>query len=378
MRTITKSSLLFNAALLLIFTTLILVGCNKPASNGQSTPAAATSTPAAKTYDWKMVTTWPPNFPIFQEGVVRFAEDVKTMSNGRLNIKVYAGGELVPPLQTFEAVSQGTVEIGHGAAYYWAGKIPAAQFFTAVPFGLNAQGMNSWLYGADGLKLWQEVYAPHNLVPFPMGNTGVQMGGWFNKKIDTVNDLKGLKMRIPGLGGKVFAKAGGTPVLLAGGEIYTALERNTINATEWVGPFHDERLGLYRAAKYYYYPGWHEPGTALELIVNKSAWEGLPPDLQKIIDTAAAATGVWMMSKFEAQNLAALRKLKEEDHVQVLPFPDDVIKELHKLTDETLDEEAAKDPQFKQVYEAFKAFSKDNDSWSALSEAAYQRARSLK
>lgn len=371
MRTITQYSLLFFAAVLL----LLLNGCNQQQPASQSTPVAAPTT--AKTYDWKMVTTWPPNFPIFQEGVVRFAEDVKTMSGGRLNIKVYAGGELVPPLQTFEAVSQGTVELGHGAAYYWAGKIPAAQFFTAVPFGLNAQGINSWMYAAGGLKLWQDVYAPHNLVPFPMGNTGVQMGGWFNKKIESVADLKGLKMRIPGLGGKVFAKAGGTPVLLPGGEIYTALERNTINATEWVGPYHDERLGLYRAAKYYYYPGWHEPGTELELLVNKKAWESLPADLQKIIESAAASNGVWMMSEFEAKNLAALRKLRDEDHVQVLPFPDDVIKELHKLTNETLDEEAAKDPQFKQVYEAFKAFSKDNDAWNALSEAAYQRARNL-
>ena len=359
---------------LLILIAGLFVGCNQSQPTGNATP---TATAAAKTYEWKMVTTWPPNFPIFQEGVKRFAEDVKTMSNGRLNIKVYAGGELVPPLQSFDAVSQGTVELGHGAGYYWAGKIPAAQFFTAVPFGMNAQGMNSWLYGGGGHDLWKELYAPYNLVPFPMGNTGVQMGGWFNKKIESVNDLKGLKMRIPGLGGKVFDKAGGTPVLLAGGEIYTALERNTINATEWVGPFHDERLGLYRAAKYYYYPGWHEPGPTLELIVNKGAWGTLTPDLQKIIESAAASSNVWMLSQFEAQNLSALRKLKEEHKVQVFPFPDDVIKELRRLTKEVLDEESAKDPTFKKVYEAYQAFSKDNDGWNVLSEAAYQKARNL-
>ncbi|NOZ51921.1 MAG: TRAP transporter substrate-binding protein [Gammaproteobacteria bacterium] len=328
-----------------------------------------------KTYHWKMVTTWPPNFPIFQEGVDRFAAEVNTMSNGRLNIKVFAGGELIPALQTFDAVSQGSVEIGHGAAYYWAGKIPAAQFFTAVPFGMNAQGMNAWLYGGGGLTLWREIYDRHNLVPFPMGNTGVQMGGWFNKKINTVKDLKGLKMRIPGLGGKVLAKAGGTPILLAGSEIYTSLERGNIDATEWVGPFHDERLGLYRAAKYYYYPGWHEPGPVLELIANKAAWQSLSDDLQKIIEVAAASANVWMLSQFEANNLSALRKLKEEHKVEVIPFPDEVITALRNHTKEVMDELSSGDAEFKKVYDAYTTFSRDNDAWNTLSEAAYQKTR---
>jgi TRAP-type mannitol/chloroaromatic compound transport system substrate-binding protein len=354
----------------------LLTACNNKGQQQANSDAPAPAA-AAKTYEWKMVTTWPPNFPIFQEGVERFAEEVKVMSNGRLNIKVFAGGELVPPLQTFDAVSQGTVEMGHGAGYYWAGKVPAAQFFTAVPFGMNAQGMNAWLYAGGGWELYKEVYEPHNLVPFPMGNTGVQMGGWFNKKIESVDDLKGLKMRIPGLGGKVFAKAGGTPVLLAGGEIYTALERNTIDATEWVGPFHDERLGLYRAAKYYYYPGWHEPGPVLELIVNKKAYDSLGEDLKKIIETAAASSNVWMLSQFEANNLAALKKLRDEHNVEIHPFPDDVINELHNLTVEVLEEEAEKDETFKRVYNAYSAFSADNDRWNTLSEAAYQKARGL-
>jgi len=365
-----KTNCTFIAAALILLSAIMLTGCNQPPSSTTSGTAAA-----LKTYHWKMVTTWPPNFPIFQEGVKRFATDVSTMSSGRLKIKVFAGGELIPPLETFDAVSQGTVELGHGAAYYWAGKIPAAQFFTAVPFGMNAQGMNAWLYGGEGLALWREIYGKHNLVPFPMGNTGVQMGGWFNKKINSVNDLKGLKMRIPGLGGKVIAKAGGTPVLLAGGEIYTSLERGNIDATEWVGPFHDERLGLYRAAKYYYYPGWHEPGPVLELIANKNAWESLPEDLQKIIDVAAASTNMWMLSQFEAKNLAALRKLKEEHKVEVIAFPDDVIKALRHYTKIVLDEISAEDAEFKKVYDAYTAFSRDNDGWNTLSEAAYQKAR---
>jgi len=223
---------------------------------------------ASKSYRWKMVTTWPPKLPVLQTGAERLAKRIDEATEGRLKIKVYAGGELVPPLQTFDAVSAGTVECGAGAGYYWAGKMPAAQWFSAVPFGLNADGMAAWFHGGDGLKLWEETYAPFNVIPRPGGSTGVQMGGWFNKKINTIDDFKGLKMRIPGLGGKVVAKAGATVVLTAGGEIFTNLERGVIDATEWVGPLHDLRMGFYQAAKYYYYPGWHEPGTYLEIIFN--------------------------------------------------------------------------------------------------------------
>jgi len=339
--------------------------------------AGVTPVHAAKKFNWKLVTTWPPNFPIFQDGVKRFAKDVKRMSNNQLNIQVFAGGELIPALQTFDAVSQGTVEMGHGAAYYWAGKIPAAQFFTAVPFGMNAQGMNAWFYGGGGLELWHEVYAPHKLVPFPMGNTGVQMGGWFRKQINSLADLKGLKMRIPGLGGKVMARAGVNPVLMAGGEIYTALERGTIDATEWVGPYHDLRLGLYRAAKYYYYPGWHEPGPALELIINKKAWEELPQDLQLIVQTAAAASNLQMLSEFEANNFDALNTLTNKHKVQILEFPAEILSELHKLTLQTLNEEAEKDAVFKKVYAAYTTFSKNHDTWKTISETAYARALKL-
>lgn len=354
---------------ILLSSVALVTGCNSSSDNTSQESAAST-----KTFHWKMVTTWPPNFPIFHEGVMQFVKDIEMMSGGRLKVKVYAGGELVPPLQSFEAVSQGTVQMGHGSAYYWAGKVPAAQFMSAVPFGMTAKGMNAWFYSGGGLELWRDLYKPFNIVPFPAGNSGVQMGGWFNKKIESVEDLKGLKMRIPGLGGKVLAKAGGTPILLAGGEIYSALERGTIDATEWVGPFHDERLGLYRAAKYYYYPGWHEPGTALELIVNRQAWKELPTDLQKIVEIAARSTNQWMYSKFEAMNIKALRELKEEHHVQVLAFPPDVINKLRQLTQVALDEEAAKDASFKKVYEAYKQFQADHAAWNAISEEAYSKA----
>jgi TRAP-type mannitol/chloroaromatic compound transport system substrate-binding protein len=353
-------------SLLISFLALTLIACG-PEETTSTTSAVATG----KTYRWKMVTTWPPGFPVLQHGAERFAENVKAMSNGRIDIKVYAGGELIPPLQTFDAVSQGTVEMGHGSAYYWAGKVPEAQFFSTVPFGMTARGMNAWLYEGGGLELWRETYKPFQVVPFPLGNTGVQMGGWFNKEINSLEDISGLKMRIPGLGGKVFAKAGGNPVLLAGSEVYTALERNTIDATEWIGPYHDQRLGLYRAAEHYYYPGWHEPGTVLELTINQRAWESLPADLQAIISNAAQAENLLMLSEMEQKNLSALQELQAREGVQIHRFPDDVLAKLKTLTDETLAEEADKDPKFKAIYDAYDAFRKQNDAWSAISENAY-------
>ncbi len=324
------------------------------------------------TYRWKMVTTWPANFPVFQEAPERFAERVRTMSNGRLDIKVFAGGELVPALQVFDAVSQGAVELGHGSAYYWAGKVPAAQFFSTVPFGMEQKGVEAWLYHGGGLELWNELYEPFNVMALPIGNTGVQMGGWFNKKIKSIADLKGLRMRIPGLGGKVLDQAGGNPVLMSGGELYTALERGTIDATEWVGPLHDLRLGLNRAARYYYYPGWHEPGTELELLINKPRWNSLPADLQEIVKQAAAATGAWTYSAMEYHNSRALKELSTKKSVQVLPFPPDVMQELRAVTRQTLESEAAKDPEFKRVYESYLAFQESYQPWHELTSRALE------
>ena len=207
-------------------------------------------------YQWRMVTTWPKNLPGLGTAPERMAENIRTMSQGRLNIKVYGAGEVVPALEVFEAVSQGTVQMGHGAAYYWRGKVPIAQFFTAVPFGLTAQEMNGWLLHGGGMELWRELYARYNLVPIPGGNTGVQMAGWFNREINSLDDFKGLKMRIPGMGGEVFERAGGTAINLPGGEIFTSMQTGVIDATEWVGPYNDLAFGLHQVARYYYYPGW--------------------------------------------------------------------------------------------------------------------------
>ncbi len=348
----------------------------KKAGIGAAAAVAATTVKAPavlgqKKYRWKMVTTWPPKLPVLQTGCERLAKLVGELTGGRLTIDVYAAGELVPPMGIFDAVSNGTVQVGSGASYYWAGKTPAAQWFAAVPFGMNAQGMSAWFHGGDGLKLWEETYAPFNLIPRPGGSTGVQMGGWFNKKINSIDDFKGLKMRIPGLGGKVLAKAGATVVLTAGGEIFTNLERGVIDATEWVGPLHDNRMGFYQAAKYYYYPGWHEPGTYLEYFFNKKAYEELPKDLQAILDAACMDNEIWCLAQFDARNGAALVELINKHKVQLLPFPQSVLDALRKLSKEVLAEEAAKDAQSKKVAAAFEAFQNQVGPWYTVSEKAY-------
>ncbi len=320
---------------------------------------------------WKMVTTWPPNFPILGEGCNMMANWVKEMSNGQLDIRVYGGGELVPPLEVFDAVSSGVAAIGNSAAYYWAGKITAAPFFGAVPFGMNAQQQNAWLKGGNGMKLWREIYAPHNLLPFPSGNTGVQMGGWFNKEINTIDDFKGLKMRIPGLGGRVLEKAGGTPILSPGGEIYINLERGVIDATEWVGPFHDYKMGFHKVAKFYYYPGWHEPGSTLETIINRQKMEKLPKYLQEILKTAIERQNNWTLAAFDTQNSIYLDKIIKETDVQIKAFPKTVLDQLKIHTKTVLDELTANDSQSKKVYLDYERFRNKAISWSNLTEKIY-------
>ncbi len=328
-------------------------------------------------YQWKMVTTWSPNFPILGEGCNLFAQWIKEMSGGRMEVTVYGGGELVPSLEVFDAVSSGAIELGHGASYYWAGKIPAAQFFSTVPFGMNAQQMNDWLISGNGLSLWEETYVPFNLQPFPAGNTGMQMGGWFNKEIKSVEDIQGLKMRIPGIGGKVFTRAGGTAVLSAGGEIYTNLERGVIDATEWIGPYHDYIMGFQDVAQYYYYPGWHEPGTALELLVNKPKYQELPSDLQAIIRVAAYRLNGWMFAQAEAMNAVYMKKIKEEGKVEIQKFPDSVLDIFRKNSKEVVNEIIANDPLGKKAYDSYKAFQEKVSDFSQYTEKIYYGSISL-
>jgi len=324
-----------------------------------------------KTYTWKMVTTWPPNFPVLGEGCNLFAKWVEEMSGGRMKIQVFGGGELVPALEAFEAVSNGISEIGNGASYYWAGKVPEAQFFSTVPFGMNAQQMNAWINNGGGLKLWEDTYAPFNLRPVPAGNTGVQMGGWFNKEINSLADLQGLKMRIPGLGGKVLTKAGGSAINVAGGEIYTNLERGVIDATEWIGPYHDYLIGFHKISKYYYYPGWHEPGTVLETFFNTGKLESLPADLQAILITAAHRQNLWIHAEFEAKNNIYLEKIKAESDAQIRVFPTDVLSRLRELTGEVVAELVEGNQNAQKIYESYQNFRKGAQNWSRLTEKIY-------
>jgi TRAP-type mannitol/chloroaromatic compound transport system substrate-binding protein len=320
---------------------------------------------------WKMLTTWPPNFPILGEVCERFSNMVSNMSGGRMEIKVFGAGELVPALESFEAVKIGIAEIGNGSSYYWAGKIPAAQFFSAVPFGMNAQMLNTWLLAGGGMKLWEELYEAHNLIPIVGGNTGVQMGGWFNKKIDHIDDLNGLKIRMPGLGGKVITRAGATSVLVAGGEIYTSLERGIIDATEWIGPYHDYLMGFHKVSKYYYSPGWHECGTSFEFVFNKEKFYDLPTDLQEILKSAVHASNLWVLSQFEHFNASYLRTIKNSGQVEFMTWPRDVLNTLRVVTREILEEETSKNDSSKKVFQAYSEYLDRYKDWSRISEASY-------
>ncbi len=343
---------------------------------GQASAAVATGGPdATERIEWKMVTTWPKNFPGLGLAAENLSRYVEEMSGGRLTIRVYGAGEIVPAMEVFDAVSQGVADAGHGAAYYWKGKVPSSVFFTAVPFGMNAQEMNGWLHYGGGLELWREVYAPYNLVPFTGGSTGVQMAGWFNREINSIDDLKGLKMRIPGLAGEVFAAAGGTAVRIAGGELYTSMQTGVIDALEWVGPYNDLAFGFQEVAGYYYYPGWHEPGAMLEFIVNADSLAALPEDLQAIVTYAARAVNQDMLDEYTARNNAALQRLIDEHGVQLRRLPDDVLQALWEGTRQQLDQLVAEDPMAARVYESYRTFYKGARNYHHISEQAWINTR---
>ena len=347
-----------------------LAGCSKADNAG-----SGTENTRQQRFEWSCVTSWPPKFPGLGMAVDNLATRLERASGGRLKIKVYGGGELVPPFEVFDAVSRGAVEMGHDASYYHKGKVDAAQFFTAIPFGMTNAELNGWLYYGGGLELYRELYAPFDLVPFPTGNTGVQMGGWFNKPIDSIDDLKGLKMRIPGLGGEVLRRAGGTPVTLPGAEIFTALQTGAIDATEWVGPYNDSSFGLHKAARYYYYPGWQEPGPGLETIINKAAWESLPPDLQAIVETTCQAVTTDMAAEYTNGNAMSLAQLEQDENIEIRPFPREVLSLLKSITNEVVEELMANDPASAKIGKAYFEFLEKASANSRLSEKAYLAAR---
>ncbi|MEM6639033.1 MAG: TRAP transporter substrate-binding protein [Pseudomonadota bacterium] len=352
-----------------------LVGAALTACGDSTAQAPAATERPVRTREWKMVTTWPNNFPGLGTGATFLAETITRMTGGRIKVTLYGAGELVPAFEVFDAVANGTAEIGHAGAYYWKGKAQAAQLFGAVPFGMNATEITGWLYYGGGMELWQKVYNRCGLVPALAGHTGVQMGGWFNRQINTIDDLKGLKMRIPGLGGEVFRRAGGVPVNRPGGELFNALQTGDIDATEWVGPSNDLAWGLHKAAKYYYYPGWHEPNAALEAMFNKAAFEELPDDLQACVMTACAAAASHMHAQYTAANPDALNTLINEHGVDVRPFPDEVMSRLRALTTSVLDDIAAKDEEFATVLTSYRAFLGKTRAWHDISERAYYGQR---
>jgi len=334
-------------------------------------PSISKSQKKKPEYNWKMVTTWPKNFPGLGTGAQYLADTIQKLSGGRIKVSVYGAGELVPAFEIFDAVSQGVAELGHGSAYYWKGKNDTFQFFSTVPFGMTANEMNSWLYKGGGLKLWEEAYDSFNLLPMAAGNTGIQMGGWFNKEINFLSDLKGLKMRIPGLGGEVLRRAGGTPVNLPGGELFTALKTGTIDATEWVSPYNDLAFGLHKAAKYYYYPGWHEPGTTLECFINKKVFSQLPSDLQYIVIGSAKIANIDMLCDFISKNNDALEILKNKHKVDIRPYPEEVIDELYEISKNVVRELSVKSDFAKEVYDSYISFKDKTKNWNDISIKPY-------
>ena len=354
---------------------LIVTGAAIAGSAGLAAITHAPYVIAQQKFRWRMPTTWTPALDVMQGSAQRLAKMVGELSSGRLTIEVSPAGQIVPPLGVFDACSKGTVEAFMGASYYWAAKEPAVQWFCAVPFGMNPSGMHSWLNHAEGLKLWEETYAAFGLVPRPGVSTGPQMAGWFRRKINSVADFKGLKMRIPGLGGQVVARAGATVVLTPAGEIYGALERGVIDASEWVGPHDDMKLGLPKTAQYYYYPGWHEPGTTLEFTFNKKAYDALPIELRHVLDYAVSAVTLYGTTEYEARNAIALERLREDykGKIEILQLPTAVLMDLKKVAIDVVRAEAEKTPIAKRVFASFSRFQSQIAGWHGISEGAFHQ-----
>ncbi len=337
-------------------------------------PKSATSpTGSQPTLNWQMATSWPISLDTIHGGAVLFADRIAALTDNRFKITPRAAGEIAPPLEVLNVVSQGGVPCGHTAGYYYVGKSPAVAFGTSIPFGLNAQQQNAWLYESGGLKKLQALYArKFGVIQFPCGNTGTQMGGWFRKEINSLSDLKGLKMRIPGLGGKVMGKLGVTVQTIPGSEIFSALQTGAIDAAEWVGPYDDEKLGLNKVAKYYYYPGWWEPGPTLELQINLKEWDRLPKTYQAAIETAAMEANTRMLARYDTRNNEALDRLLKQG-VQLRAYSPEILAAAEKASFELLDEFAAADPDFKTIYEDWQGFRSRLYRWNNINEGSFAR-----
>jgi len=340
-------------------------------------PAATLAAPALaqSNIEWRMVTSWPKNLPGPGITAQRLADAITKMTAGRLSVKLYAAGEIVPALEVFSAVSDGVAQMGHTASLFWGGKVPAAPLFTAGPFGLTPIEHITWLNHGGGQAVWDKLYAPFGIKPFMAGNTGFQMGGWFKKELNSVEDLKGLRIRMPGLGGEVMRRLGAAPVTLAPGEILTALQNNVIDATEFLGPSSDFAMGFYKAAKFYYSPGWHEPNGTGEALVSQAALDALPDDLRAIVESACAAENIRALGESEWKNAARLKILVDEKGVQLRDFPQDIVDAARTATVGALDDLAAKDQLSAEAVASFRAASKHLNDWSSVSIKQFLAAR---
>jgi TRAP-type mannitol/chloroaromatic compound transport system substrate-binding protein len=337
------------------------------ASTAVAAPAIAQSMPEIK---WRLQSGFPKSLDTIYGAAEVIAKFCNESTDGKFQIQPFAAGEIVGTPQVADAVGNGTIEMGHTCSYYYFGKDPTFAIGTALPFGLNARQMNAWLYHGQGNELLNEFYAKHNLYGMPAGNTGVQMGGWFRKEIKTVQDLQGLKMRIAGLAGMVLAKLGAVPQQIPGGDIYPALERGTIDAAEWVGPYDDEKLGFAKVAPYYYYPGFWEGGPAIHLFINQGKWKELPKAYQSILTAAAGYANADMLAKYDARNPAALRRLLGAG-TKLTAFSQEILDAANKAAVEVYDEVSAKNPDFKKIYDSVRAFRNEEYLWFQVAEYAY-------
>ena len=328
------------------------------------TQAQTTTLPTIK---WRLASSFPKSLDTIFGAAEVIARRVAAATGGKFQIQVFAAGEIVPAFSTVDAVQNGTVECTHTAPYYFFGKDPTFALGCAIPFGMNARQQNAWMYHGGGLALMREFYKDYNIINFPAGNTGAQMGGWFRKEIKTVADLKGLKFRIAGIAGQVLVKLGVVPQQIAGADIYPALEKGTIDAAEWVGPYDDEKLGFFKVAKYYYYPGWWEGGPQVDLFVNIKQWEALPAEYKSILESACAEANVDMLAKYDAINPPALKRLAGNG-VQLRPFSRDIMNACFNAAEEVYAEQSAKNPKFKKIYDAWKSFHRDQVLWFRVAE----------
>ncbi|NEO84366.1 MAG: TRAP transporter substrate-binding protein [Spirulina sp. SIO3F2] len=357
-----------NTAAIATATTAGLAACGQASETQTSSGSASGDLPRIR---WRMATSWPQSLDTIYGGATTVCDRVREMTGGRFDITPSPAGEIVGGLEVMDTVETGAVECGHTAGYYYIGKNPALAFATSVPFGLTAQQQNAWLYHGGGLDALHKIYADFNIINFPAGNTGAQMGGWFKNEIKGLDDLKGLNMRIPGLGGKVMAKLGVNAQSLPGGEIFLALERGAIDATEWVGPYDDEKLGLYKAAKFYYYPGWWEPGPTLETQVNLKEWEKLPKEYQVIFQAAAKEANLNMLAQYDALNQAALIRLQKEHGVQLKAYSPDILAAGKEAAAELYAESASSDATFKEIYEPWQQFRDQVAKWNSINELSF-------